>query len=55
MTTQTMKIGIVSYEAFMSRTMAIARGEPTPAPDDPKVWCPSPEGFAKVLSRNKGP
>ncbi len=46
----TMKIGIAGYESFKARTMAIARGELVPGPNDPKVWFPSTESFAKVLS-----
>jgi predicted transcriptional regulator len=54
MTQKTMKIGIASYEDFKSRTLAIARGELKPQPDDPKVWFTSTESFAKVLSsRNR--
>jgi predicted transcriptional regulator len=30
--------------------MAVARGERGVAPDEPKVWFPSTESFAKVLS-----
>ena len=49
-----MKVGIASYEAFKARTMAIARGEVTPGGDEPKVWFPSMESFARVLSaRNR--
>ncbi len=54
MTTKTMKIGIASYDDFKARTIAIARGELKPGPDDPKVWFQSTESFAKVLSsRNR--
>ena len=47
----TMKVGIASHEDFKARTMAIARGELTPGPGDPKIWFPSTESFAKVLSQ----
>jgi predicted transcriptional regulator len=54
MTDKTMKIGIASYDDFKARTMAIARGEVKPGPDEPKVWFQSTESFAKVLSsRNR--
>jgi predicted transcriptional regulator len=46
-----LKIGIASYEEMKARTMAIARGELKPAKNDPKVWFPSTESFAKVLSQ----
>lgn len=50
----TLKVGIASYEDFKERTMAIARGDQTPAREDPKVWFTSIESFAKVLSdRNR--
>ena len=45
-----LKVGIVGYEQYKKRTMAIARGEFKPAPDDPKIWFRSIESFAKVLS-----
>jgi len=48
---KTMKIGIATYDEFKARTMAIARGEVTPGADEPKVWFPSTESFARVLSR----
>lgn len=48
---KTMRIGIASYDAFKARTMAIARGEVTPGADEPKVWFPSTESFARVLSQ----
>lgn len=46
----TLRVGIASYEEMKARTMAIARGEHRPGPDEPKVWFTSPESFAKVLS-----
>ena len=46
---ETIRIGIASYEGFKARTMAIARGEVTPGADEPKVWFPSTESFARVL------
>ena len=46
----TLKVGIASYEDMKARTMAVARGEPCVAADEPKVWFTSTESFAKVLS-----
>lgn len=46
----TLKVGIASYEEMKARTMRIARGEQRPGPREPKVWFPSTESFAKVLS-----
>ncbi len=48
----TIRIGIASYEQMKARTMAIARGELYPDPDEPKVWFTSMDSFAKVLSED---
>ena len=51
---KTLKVGIATHEHFKARTMAIAKGELKPKPNDPKVWFNSVESFAKVLSaRNR--
>jgi len=50
--TKTLKIGIASYEEMKARTLRIARGELKPRPNDPKVWFPSLESLAKVLSES---
>jgi predicted transcriptional regulator len=50
----TLRIGIASLEQFRDYTMAIARGEHKRAPNEPKLWCSSIDGFAKLLSdRNR--
>ena len=49
-TPNTLKLGIASVEQYKARTMAIARGEYVPAPDEPKVWFQSLETLAQVLS-----
>ena len=49
-TMKTLKLGIASVEQYKARTMAIARGEYVPAPDEPKVWFRSLETLAQVLS-----
>jgi len=46
----TLKVGIASYEEMKARTLAVARGEARVAAADPKIWFPSTESFAKVLS-----
>lgn len=46
----TLRIGIASYEKMKKRTRAIARGELKPGPRDPKVWFPSTESMARILS-----
>lgn len=48
---KTMKIGIASYDGFKARTVAIARGELKPDANEPKVWFPSTESFARVRSQ----
>jgi predicted transcriptional regulator len=48
--TKTLTIGILNYEDFKARTLRIARGELKPGSKDPKVWFPSLESLAKVLS-----
>lgn len=51
---KTLRVGIAGYEDMKARTMAIARGEHRPQRDEPKVWFPSLESFAKILSdRNR--
>jgi predicted transcriptional regulator len=46
----TLKVGIASYEEMKALTMAVARGQRRLAPQEPRVWFPSTESFAKVLS-----
>jgi predicted transcriptional regulator len=46
----TLKVGIASYEEMKALTLAVARGRRRLAPDEPRVWFPSTESFAKVLS-----
>jgi len=47
---KTLKVGIASYEDMKQRTLAIARGEYKPKRGEPKVWFPSLEALAGVLS-----
>jgi predicted transcriptional regulator len=46
----TLKVGIANLEQYKARTMAIARGQYVPGPNEPKVWFQSLESFARVLS-----
>lgn len=46
----TLKAGIASYEEMKALTMAVARGERTLGPREARMWFPSTESFAKVLS-----
>ena len=46
----TLRIGIASRAQMKARTLAVARGEHRPGPDEPKVWFTSMESLAQVLS-----
>ena len=46
----TLKVGIATLEQYKKRTMAIARGEYVPTPNEPKVWFQSLETMSQVLS-----
>jgi len=45
-----MKIGILSREDYRKRTIAIAKGEYKPRPDEPKVWFESMESLGQILN-----
>ncbi len=45
-----LRIGVAPYEDMKARTMAIARGELKPGPDEPKLRFASIESLARVLS-----
>ncbi len=47
---KTLRVGIASYESMKERTLAIARGELKPGARDPKVWFPSVDSMARILS-----
>jgi predicted transcriptional regulator len=47
---KTLKVGVATLEQYKRRTMAIARGEYTPAPGEPKVWFQSIETMSQILS-----
>jgi predicted transcriptional regulator len=47
---KTLRIGIASYEEVKALTMAIARGERRLEAQEPRIWFPSTESFARVLS-----
>jgi predicted transcriptional regulator len=50
MENKVMKIGIISRENYIKRTIAIAKGEYKPQKDEPKVWFESMKSLAQVLS-----
>lgn len=45
-----LKIGILSREDYRKRTIAVAKGEYKPRPNEPKVWFESMESLGQVLS-----
>jgi predicted transcriptional regulator len=47
---KTLRVGIASYNEMKAMTLAIARGQRRLAPHEPRVWFPSTESFARVLS-----
>lgn len=50
MTTRVLRIGIISKEDYMQRTIAIAKGEYKPRKNEPKVWFESTKSMSQVLS-----
>ena len=46
----TLRVGIATYKQMKERTLAIARGDLKPGPQDPKVWFTSTESMARILS-----
>lgn len=47
---KTLKVGIASYKEMKAMTLAIARGQRKLTPHEPRIWFPSTESFARVLS-----
>ncbi len=43
------KIGIASQQKIRQRVLAIAKGEITPKPSDPKVWFTSIRSLAEII------
>jgi predicted transcriptional regulator len=50
MNQKVLHIGIMPYQDYKKRSLAIARGEFRPRPDEPKVWFESVRSLAQVLS-----
>lgn len=49
-----LKVGIASVDAMKARTLAIARGDRRRRHDEPRIWFPSLDSVAKILSeRNR--
>ena len=50
MITKVMKVGIISKEDYVKRTMEIAKGKYIPREDEPKIWFESLKSMSQVLS-----
>ncbi len=50
MNQKVLHIGIMPYQDYKTRSLAIARGEYRPRPDEPKIWFESVRSMAQVLS-----
>ena len=50
MPTRVMKIGIISKDDYIKRTIAIAKGEYKPRKGEPKVWFESTKSMSQILS-----
>ncbi len=50
MATRVMRVGIISKENYMKRTLAIAEGEYKPRKDEPKIWFESIKSMSQILS-----
>lgn len=49
MATKVMKVGIISKQDYIKRTIAIANGEYKPRKEEPKIWFDSIKSMAQVL------
>ena len=47
---KTLRVGIASYNEMKAMTLAVARGKRKITQRAPRVWFPSTESFARVLS-----
>ena len=45
-----MNVGIMSRSEYIKRTVAIARGDYKPGPNEPKIWFESIKSLSQVLS-----
>ena len=50
MVVEVMKIGIISRENYVKRTIAIAKGQYKPCDEEPKIWFESLKSMSQVLS-----
>jgi predicted transcriptional regulator len=52
MTINVIKVGILSKEMYVKRTIAIAKGEYKPKKGEPKIWFDSLRSMAEALSND---
>ena len=45
-----MKIGIISRENYIKRTIAVAKGKYKPRKDEPKIWFETLKSMSQILS-----
>ena len=50
MAVNVMKIGIISKENYVRRTIAVAKGKYKPRHDEPKIWFETLKSMAQILS-----
>ena len=50
MITRVMKVGIISREDYVKRTIAMAKGKYKPRKDEPDIWFESLSSMSQVLS-----
>ena len=50
MVAKVLNVGVMSRQDYVRRTIAIAKGEYIPSPDEPKIWFESLKSMAQVLS-----
>jgi len=50
MNRKVLRFGIMPYQDYKKRSLAVARGEYRPQPGEPKVWFESVRSMAQVLS-----
>ena len=50
MITKVMKVGIISREDYVKRTIAIAKGKYKPRKEEPSIWFESLNSMSQVLS-----
>jgi len=48
--TRVLRVGIISKEDYIKRTLAIAKGEYKPRRDEPKIWFESIKSMSQILS-----